>query len=84
MKFTDWYRSFTAGKTETPIPDREREQEPAIHSRQRFVESGGSGRHWEIGRTYTGRLVTRSRPAEAPGATAAWDDWQTHHDVELD
>jgi hypothetical protein len=80
MKFTDWYVKFIQDKVE--VATTPHASDHAIHSKQLFVCHANRS-FWEIGRTYTDRLVIRSGLIGQDGITIDWQPWQTLHDIEI-
>lgn len=78
-KYEDWLLDFLCEKNEVLAPAPS--DKFAVHSIRRFLE--GKNHIWEIGTTYTGRLVVRLGQIGADGTSVVWQDWVTHHDVEM-
>ena len=77
--YREWLCSFAKDKDHVGSGDLSSSY--AIHSVQRYVDR--QFHVWEIGLTYTDRLVVRSGPVGPDGVSIEWGGWKTQHHVQV-
>ncbi len=80
--YEQWHSEFLKGKTE--IRDNCREslggQTDGIHSVRTYCDE--LGLFWQMGLTYTGKIIVRCGGAASEGGVISWDVWTTQHEVD--
>lgn len=76
-RFQDWFEEFLVGKKE--IPTTADAALVPVHSTRRFIDEHDVV--WEIGITYTGRLVVRRGRLNQEAPSIEWEEWVTQHQV---
>lgn len=80
VRYEDWVAQCLTDKKE--IASFMDSETHAVHSIRRYL--GPKMDHiWEVGFTYTGRLVVRVGLIGQDGVQVAWGDWETQHEVEI-
>jgi hypothetical protein len=79
MDYAQWSRDFLRGKR--LVAEFPQSTTHALHSIKRYLDA--HNKVYEVGQTYTDRLVIRSGTIEDDGVSVKWTEWQTLHDVEL-
>ena len=79
MNYSDWLLEFE--KDKTFLTTIGQSSIDAVFDIRRYMDS--SKMIWEIGITYTDRLVVRQGSIAEDEITILWAPWRTHHDIEL-
>jgi hypothetical protein len=79
VPFYLWLEKFSRDKRLVGII--EQSEIYAVHTLRRYIDNNGT--LWEVGQTYTDRIVVRTGSMSEGGLTVNWSDWETQQDIAL-